>query len=99
MFNPNYLLSIVQWIYLHHKILAYISGIVADSSQSVDQILVGNVPVVAAVKCHEGLQVGCSFLHLVNVNYANMFVCCAEHMDCLYLSSKVLSECPLVDVF
>ena len=91
-------LSIVQWIYLHHKILAYISGIVADSSQSVDQILVGNVPVVAAVKCHEGLQVGCSFLYLVNVNYANMFVC-TEHMDCLYLSSKVLSECPLVGVF
>ena len=98
MFNPNYLLSIVQWIYLHHKILAYISGIVADSSQSVDQILVGNVPVVAAVECHEGLQVGCSFLYLVNVNYANMFVC-TEHMDCLYLSSKVLSECPLVGVF
>ena len=57
----------------------------ADSSQSVDQILVGNVPVVAAVKCHEGLQVGCSFLYLINVNYVNMLLCCAQNIWIVYI--------------
>ena len=55
----------------------------ANSSQSVDQILVGNVPVVAAVKCHEGLQVGCSFLYLINV-IVQICLDAQNLMYCLY---------------
>ena len=59
----------------------------ANSSQSVDQILVGNVPVVAAVKCHESLQVSCSFLYLINV-IVQICLDAQNLMYCLYLSSK-----------